>query len=128
MIGIKIYEPNDNADFYIQSVGYNSGRPTRKPLKNCFSVYTNDLRAFTITNALFSAKKFKGALIGSKTPRLRLQDVRHILLTELDKNHNLNEFYPLGLIDLQIENAIKKVKSLKRLKIFFSLKALRARV
>lgn len=88
MLKMRIYK-GQKADFYIQSHGLkNSGRPLRKPVRNCFAVWTNKENAFEIVNCLFVARKFDYYVGGSVIPFVRIFEIRKFLEIEFSKAYH----------------------------------------
>lgn len=86
---MKIYKGQQDADFYIQSHGEkNAGRPLRKPIRNCFAVWTDKENAFEIVSCLFIARKFEYYIGGSVIPFVRIFEIRKFLQNEFSKSYH----------------------------------------
>ena len=67
------------ANFYIQNKGFNSGRPLREPKRNCFAVFTDDEFLFQKVQALFIGRYFEPFIHGSVIPTIRLYEVKQVI-------------------------------------------------
>jgi hypothetical protein len=86
---MRIYNGQQDADFYIQSHGKkNAGRPLRKPIRNCFAVWTDKENAFEIVSCLFIARKFDYYVGGSVIPFVTLYEIRKFLEVEFSKSYH----------------------------------------
>ena len=128
MITLKTYNGQQDATFFIQCKGNNSGRPLKEPIPNCFAVYTDVPNAFEIVYGLFISKAFVRDIIGSVIPFIRKRDLMAILEPALSKTYKTQELDAVNLIDQQIANTLKKVELLKKLKIAVAVKCLKAGV
>ena len=128
MITLKTYNGQTDANFFIQCKGNNSGRPLVDPIPNSFAVYTDVPYAFDIIQGLFISKKFVGNIIGSCVPFIRKTDLLKIIEPQLLKSHNLKELEAINLVDQQIENTLKKVEILKKLKISLAQKSIESAI
>ena len=128
MITLKTYNGQTDANFFIQCKGNNSGRPLVDPIPNSFAVYTDVPYAFDIIQGLFISKKFVRNIIGSCVPFIRKTDLLKIIEPQLLKSHNLKELEAINLVDQQIENTLKKVEILKKLKISLAQKSIKSAI
>ncbi|VDH05883.1 DUF6943 family protein [Bergeyella zoohelcum] len=71
--------------FYIQSHGYNAGKPLRNPISNCWEYRTQRPQDFEILTIVFQSKILKTFIIGSVIPFLRLDDYRKVIAPILEK-------------------------------------------
>ena len=105
-----------NADFYIQSHGNNAGRPLKKPIRNCFAVFTDKKNAFEIVNCLFISKAFEYYITGSVIPFVRIIEIRKFLLVEFAKNYHsksLVQLYNIQKLETTLLTNAKKTTMLK---------------
>nr|WP_317631395.1 hypothetical protein [uncultured Flavobacterium sp.] len=121
MIYISRYNPkkpiNKNS-FYIQSHGYNAGRPLRNPIPNSWEVTTNITYAYEICYILFHSQELKVNIIGSVIPYLRLSDYKKLLLPLLQKNNSNQDLIIEKYKALQ---AIEKMQeTIKQKQLLFS--------
>jgi hypothetical protein len=128
MIKLITYSGQTDANFFIQCKGNNSGRPLVDPIPNCFAVYTDVPYAFDIIQGLFISKKFVRDIIGSCIPFIKKQDLLNIIEPQLKKSHNLKELEAINLVDQQIENTLKKIDLLKKLKISLAQKSIKSAI
>lgn len=76
--------PNVEPDFYIQSVGSNSGRPMKAESANCFYVYCDgvnllgDYFYYVVLHA-FNSGYFDSIRRGSAIPFLTIDDIYSVL-------------------------------------------------
>jgi uncharacterized radical SAM superfamily Fe-S cluster-containing enzyme len=114
---IKQYNGQE-ATFYIQCKGLHSGRPLKKPIPNCFAVFTDIPNAFELAYAVFTARKYEIYIKGSVIPFIRLSDAKEVLSKFANKStyrieSNLKQ---IELIDKQIINLKKQIENLEHLK------------
>lgn len=114
------------ADFYIQSHGYNAGRPLREPIRNCFAVWTDIPNAFAIIDSLYIAKIFKSVYIhGTAIPFISLREIRPFLLRELTKCYELESFKKLDKV-VKLETIyLEMLKQVRLLKIAYAQKIIK---
>jgi hypothetical protein len=111
--------------FYIQSKGLHSGRPLRKPIKNCFVVYTSDTLLFSRVYALFLLRKFEYYIHGSVIPFVRICDVFELLDFALScKRDYSHELRAIHYIDKLILNTLQEIKIYKQLQQTLARKVL----
>lgn len=105
MIAFATYT-NQAAAFYIQNKGDNSGRPSKKPLRNSFAVFTDVENAFEIAYCVWIAKRYYPFIHGSVIPTMRMEAVKEVLKPALEQHDKLNKDYlfKLGEIDKLIES------------------------
>ncbi|MES2590901.1 MAG: hypothetical protein V4608_03365 [Bacteroidota bacterium] len=65
--------------FYIQMKGLHSGRPLRKPIKNCVAVYSEIPFLFEMVYLLFKGRKFEYHIIGTAIPFIRIEDLKNVI-------------------------------------------------
>jgi restriction endonuclease S subunit len=65
--------------FWIQCKGEHSGRPLKKPIPNCFAVYTEEPFLFEYCYMLWKTGKFKASIIGSVIPFIRKKEMEEVL-------------------------------------------------
>lgn len=119
MIYISRYNPEkpvNNKSFFIQSHGYNAGKPLRKPIPNSWEVRTDINYAYEVCYILYQSKELKYNIIGSVIPFLRLSDYKKILLPLLENNKNsstyiIEKYKALQAIE-QMQEAIKQKQKL----------------
>jgi hypothetical protein len=107
---IKTYTNQAAANFYIQNKGDNSGRPSRKPLRNSFAIFTDVENAFEIAYCVWIASRYYPFIHGSVIPTIRIEAVKQVLKPALERHNELNKDYltKLAEIDKLIEvNTIK---------------------
>ena len=83
--------------FFIQSHGYNAGRPLKNPIRNCWEVRTERSADFEILYIVFESKILIPFIGGSVIPFLRLEDYRNIispiLKNAIHENRIINAHY-----------------------------------
>lgn len=83
--------------FFIQSHGYNAGRPLKNPIRNCWEVRTERSADFEILYIVFESKILQPFIGGSVIPFLRLEDYRNIiapiLKNAIHENRIINAHY-----------------------------------
>jgi len=121
------YTGKQTADFYIQNKGYNSGKPHRAPLRNCFAVFTEDEFLFQKVQALFIGRYFEPFIHGSVVPTIRLDDVKKIIERTPIKMDDkaIKQFKSLDDIDKLIIVTQEKIKMLKNLKTAIATETVR---
>lgn len=70
---------NLTPSFFIQMKGNHSGRPLRKPIRNCIAVYSSIPFLFEMVYLLFKGRKFEYHIIGSVVPFIRIEDLKQVL-------------------------------------------------
>ncbi len=108
------------ADFYIQSHGYNAGRPLREPIRNCFTVKTDIPNAFAIIESLYISKAFRYFIHGSVIPFISLREIRPFLEHELMKCYDLESFKELDKVVKLETTYLNILKQLRLLKIAYA--------
>lgn len=83
---IKCFHPSitiPKNSYFIQSRGLHSGRPLRKPIPNCFIVTLTSQEEvnqhFSLTEALFTLRRFEPFIFGTAVPLIRIRDVKAVL-------------------------------------------------
>ena len=83
--------------FFIQSHGYNAGRPLKNPIRNCWEVRTERSADFEILYIIFESKILIPFIGGSVIPFIRLSDYRNIispiLKNAIHENRIINAHY-----------------------------------
>lgn len=83
MIHITRYNPENDADFYIQSVGVNAGRVLDTPSANCFAVKvldTDRINPKYFYYFMINAEPIlKSRARGTVIPFLRIEDIYQIV-------------------------------------------------
>ncbi len=128
MLRVETYNGQKSANFFIQCKGNYSGRPLRKPIPNCFAVFTKNPLAFEIVYCLFKAKIFEYYIIGSVIPFIRITEVKKILekyiqvefcekklkaIQGIDELLTIKQEQIKKLMDLQTAFALESIKSVK---------------
>lgn len=126
-LNMKIYNGQLDADFYIQSHGKkNSGRPLRKPIRNCFAVWTNKENAFEIVNCLFVARKFEYFIGGSIIPFIRLYEIRKFLEGEFLKSYHAKSLKLIEVATKHESILYEQYLKSKMLSVAYALNAFRS--
>lgn len=107
--------------FYIQSRGYNAGRPLKKPIPNCWEVRTERSADFEILYIIFTSKILEPFFCGSVIPFIRLKDYKNIIMPILQnaihENRIINEHYlQIRKIESQLQQQDKIKKLMQELK------------
>lgn len=116
MLRLKKYTGEEKADFYIQSHGLHAGRPLKKPIRNCFAVWTKTPNAYEICTCLWIAKKYEYFIIGSVIPFIRLFEIKELLTKEFSKSYHLKSLKQLEnvmSVELRLTAQTQHLKSLK---------------
>lgn len=83
--------------FYIQSHGFNAGRPLKNPIPNCWEVRTQRSADFEILYIVFESKILKPFFRGSVIPFIALSEYRNIIFpilkNAIHENKIINEHY-----------------------------------
>lgn len=124
MYKICTYNGQKSASFYIQSKGNYAGRPLRKPIPNCFAVYSENPFAFEIVYCLFKAKTFEYYIIGSVIPFIRIGEVKKILNQYLDKEYCTKHLQTVQAIDKLLDIKKDEIKNLMALQCGFARQTL----
>ena len=85
--------------FFIQSKGYQSGRPLQHAIANCFAVYSDDTTLFQKVFALWVTGKFREKVQDSVIPFLRKGDAEKVM-RNVDK------------ITVQVAEAVQKTEEI----------------
>ncbi|WP_134344330.1 DUF6943 family protein [Flavobacterium psychrophilum] len=125
---IKRYNPNQKGKgkniFYIQSHGFNAGRPLKKPIPNSWEIDTNTNNAFEICFVVFNSKILENCLRGSVIPFIALHEYKKIIKPYLyNKNQDsdtLKKLDAIQKIDLAFEEIEKRKNLYKQLKTALS--------
>lgn len=101
--------------FFIQSHGYNAGRPLKNPIRNCWEVRTERSADFEIMYIVFESKILIPFIGGSVIPFLRLEDYRNIiapiLKNAIHENRIINAHY------LQIRKIEEQMQQQEKIKM-----------
>lgn len=131
MISIKKYtgttQPIKNGQFrfFIQSHGFNAGRPLRNPKVNCWEFITEREADFEILYIVFESKILQSFIRGSVIPFIALNEYKNIispiLKNAIHENRIINEHYlQLRKIEQQTAHQEKIIKLLQEMKIVVS--------
>ncbi len=102
--------------FYIQSHGFNAGKPLKKPIPNSWQIETNHENDFEICFALFNSKILQNSLRGSVIPFLPLRDYKKILHPLLTHHERNNDELTKKLSSIQkIDSALLEMEERKKL-------------
>ncbi|MEC5156675.1 DUF6943 family protein [Chryseobacterium sp. MP_3.2] len=98
--------------FFIQSHGFNAGRPLKKPIPNCWEVRTERKADFEILFIIFESKILMPFFRGSVIPFIALGEYKNIiapiLKNAIHENKIINAHYlQIRKIEQQQENQIK---------------------
>lgn len=107
--------------FFIQSHGFNAGRPLKKPIRNCWEVRTDRRADFEILYIVYESKILMPFIGGSVIPFLRLDDYRKItapiLQNAIHENRIINAHYlQIRKIEEQMQQQDKIKKLMQELK------------
>lgn len=119
-MNICTYRAGINANFYIQSKGYYSGRPLKNPIRNCFAVQTNTPLAYQICYCLFKMKIYEPFIHGSVIPFIRLKDVQNIISEAFSKQYDEHNLQTIEKIQALIDVQSEKINLLKQLEYTLS--------
>lgn len=114
--GITATPKTGETVFYIQSHGYNAGRPLKTPIANCWEVRTHRSADYEILYIVFESKILDSFFRGSVIPFISLRDYRNviapILQNAIHENRIINEHYlQIRKIEQQLQQQ-DKIKSL----------------
>lgn len=113
--GFTIPAKSGEAVFYIQSHGYNAGRPLKEPKRNSWEVRTSRSADFEILYIVFESKILLPFVGGSVIPFIRLTDYKKIiapiLKNAIHENRIINEHY------LQIRKIEQQQQNQEKIKI-----------
>ena len=116
---------NSNDIFYIQSHGYNAGRPLKNPIPNSWEIETNTANAFEICFVVFNSKILENYIRGSVVPFIALHEYKKIISPYLiEPEHNDNVIRKLDAvqkIDLALSDIEKRKSLYKQLKTALSI-------
>ncbi len=107
--------------FFIQSHGFNAGRPLKNPIPNCWEVRTERSADFEILYIVFESKILDTWFRGSVIPFIALRDYRNIiapiLKNAIHENRIINDHYlQIRKIEEQVQNQEKIKNLMKELK------------
>lgn len=114
---IKQYN-GQQATFYIQCKGEHSGRPLRKPIPNCFAIFTEIPNAFELAYAAFISKSYHRYLKGSCQPYIRIADAKEILSYSLSKvtdqkRENLKKIEQIDIAIIKLKEQLRLLEQIK---------------
>jgi hypothetical protein len=112
--------------FYIQSKGEHSGRPLKKPIPNCFSVYTNFENLESLILAIYLSGKFKKIIIGSVVPFIRITETKKIIQEHLIFENNTDLFTKIKDIETLKTNLKEQLILIGQLQSVLCFKSLQA--
>lgn len=113
--------------FYIQCKGLHSGRPLKKAIPNCFSVYTNVPMMFDLVYVLYIGGLFKPYLKGSVIPFITLGDISGIIRENAHIITNEKLFNQINAIDSLLEVSRQKLKLIEQMQKAYCLEALKVK-
>lgn len=131
---IKRFNPSKKKEgenvFYIQSHGFNAGKPLKKPILNSWEIETDFNNAFEVCFVVFNSKILNNYIRGSVIPFLSLREYKKIILPFIsnplrqDENvlKKLNAIQNIDLVLLQNE---KQKKIYTEMKILLSSEILK---
>ena len=100
--------------FFVQSHGFNAGRPLKEPIPNCWEVRTERSADFEILYIIFESKILDSFFRGSVIPFISLRDYKNvitpILKNAIHENRIINEHY------LQIRKIEQSICNQNRIK------------
>lgn len=116
--------------FYIQSHGFNAGKPLKKPIQNSWEVETNLKNAFEVCFVVFNSKILNSYIRGSVIPFISLCEYRKIitpfLTNPLTENENiLKKLDAINKINIIVEQNEKQKKIYNEMKILISSEILK---
>ena len=117
---------NTETIFYVQSHGFNAGRPLKKPIPNCWEVRTERSADFEILYIVFESKILDSFFRGSVIPFISLKDYKNvitpILKNAIHENRIINEHYmQIRKIESQLQQQDKIKKLMQELKKTLSM-------
>ncbi len=131
---IKRFNPSKKKEgenvFYIQSHGFNAGKPLKKPIPNSWEIETNFKNAFEVCFVVFNSKILSSYIRGSVIPFLSLHEYRKIITpflnNPLTENENvLKKLDAIQKINFVIEQNEKQKKIYNEMKILLSSEILK---
>lgn len=125
---IRRYDPNKPLKgknvFYIQSHGFNAGKPLKKPIPNSWEITTEIHNAFEICFIIFNSKILQLYIRGSVIPFIALHEYKKVINPYLKQNTEREDIKrkldTLQKIDLALEELDKKKSLYKNLKTALS--------
>lgn len=135
---IKRFDPSKKKEgenvFYIQSHGFNAGKPLKKPIPNSWEIETNFKNAFEVCFVVFNSKILNSYIRGSVIPFLSLHEYKKIITPFLNNPmtenktilKKLDAIQKLDLVLLQNEKQKKIYTEMKVLLSSEILKTLNA--
>ena len=123
--GIATVPNKDEVIFYIQSHGFNAGRPLKKPLPNCWEYRSQRSADFEILCIVFESKILNPFFRGSVIPFIALAEYKNIIFPILKNaihdNKIINEHYlQIRKIDEHLQNQDRIKTLMKELKVSLS--------
>ena len=131
---IKRFDPSKKKEgenvFYIQSHGFNAGKPLKKPIPNSWEIETNFKNAFEVCFVVFNSKILSSYIRGSVIPFLSLHEYRKIITpflnNPLTENENvLKKLDAIQKINFVIEQNEKQKEIYNEMKILLSSEILK---
>ena len=112
MFQLKTYHSDRPAgSFYIQSKGLHAGRPLKRPIANCFTVFTDDDLLFDKVYSMWIGRLFEPVICGSVIPFIRKKDVKDVIEAALRNHRDVNrELATLRTIDQLICNLERQLR------------------
>jgi hypothetical protein len=112
--------------FFVQSHGFNAGRPLKEPIPNCWEVRTERSADFEILYIIFESKILDSFFRGSVIPFISLKDYKNIitpiLKNAIHENRIINEHYmQIRKIESQMQQQDKIKKLMQELKKTLSI-------
>jgi hypothetical protein len=123
---LKSHQQNEPiAQFYIQCKGLHSGRPLRKAIPNCFSVYTNTPNMFEMVYVLYIGGLFNPYIKGSVVPFITLGDASGIIRENGHILSNQKLFSQIEAIDSLLQVTKQKINLIQQMQVAYCLEALK---
>ena len=123
---LKTHKPGEPAPaFWIQNKGNHAGRPLRKPIPNCFAVYSEEPYLFEYVYCLWKARLFEPQIIGSVIPFIRKKEMGEVLKMAKDTAKGREVCQKIRIADKQISDMQKSIKLLFEMQRLFVLKYFR---
>ena len=103
---------NLTPNFFIQMKGNYSGRPMKQPIQNCIAVNSDAPYLFELVYLLFKGKKFVIHLKGSVIPFVRIDDVKEVINSGIEKfqPEKVQLLRKINLLDEVVTNHKEQIK------------------
>ncbi len=125
---LKSHQPTEpTPQFYIQCKGLHSGRPLKKPIPNCFSVYTTTENLFDLVYVLYVGRKFDQYIKGSVVPFLTLGDMAGVIREHGAIITNEKLFSQIKAIDSLLDVTRQKLSIIQQMQQAYCLEALKGK-